>query len=664
MERIADKLGPGRDYAAVCRELYGHHSDRGPKSLRARLPYYGEVLRDAVVGGTGKEHDPPEKRYGRIANVTVHVALNRLRELMNALIAEYGPPRQVVVELLRELHEGAEKRRVRRSRDNAREEANQQLDEEIRADGLPVLARANERRRRWRLWKAQDCACIFTGKPICASELFTDAVNVEHILPRSRGGFNRPDNVVLARKEANSAKRDHTPVEAFSDATSPLVNWDSFVARVDNLYRKGEQLEAAARAPSATAGSQKPAGSPGRRQHDTEKEKHARAQAEQIAVFRVDSRKRHKLLKLRCGDISDDGEGWLPRQIADAGHGARLAMRYMRHICPVVWSTKGQLTAGMRDDLGLRKDRSRHANHFIDAVAVALMERSRIQRHQRAWARTGTLPKESLIPWPLFTPDTLEHAARLIPHQTPEKHLGGQLHNEFHYSLWQKVEGGWRRFRWASAPSCQDQDVSVWRLGLREKATDLFPNSGTLGDEEVRKRLQRVIDPGLSNAAESRAAKQRIDLLEAARQVLQKRAADGYPVRGIECWFSDRGKPLDLSWEKLRTVPRGNHRAQIRTDGNHCMEVWEEVGEWKWQVSSLFDVASNRSKEKKEKRLLIARLHIGDLIEITRKGSRDLWRVRSFVASGRVRLWPAQLAIRKTTKRWHRSAFPAESARK
>ncbi|MGL4668895.1 MAG: type II CRISPR RNA-guided endonuclease Cas9, partial [Saezia sp.] len=68
-----------------------------------QLPYYGEYLQRHVGFGTGVVEDSPEKRYGRIANPTVHIGLNQIRTVVNAIIARYGHPTQVVVEVAREL---------------------------------------------------------------------------------------------------------------------------------------------------------------------------------------------------------------------------------------------------------------------------------------------------------------------------------------------------------------------------------------------------------------------------------------------------------------------------------------------------------------------------------------------------------------------------------
>lgn len=78
------------------------------KNLLESLPYYGQVLVNRIGFGTGNPDDTDEVRYGRISNPTVHIGLNQLRLLINALIKEYGHPSQVVVELARDLKMSAE----------------------------------------------------------------------------------------------------------------------------------------------------------------------------------------------------------------------------------------------------------------------------------------------------------------------------------------------------------------------------------------------------------------------------------------------------------------------------------------------------------------------------------------------------------------------------
>ncbi|MFP4113928.1 MAG: type II CRISPR RNA-guided endonuclease Cas9, partial [Spirochaetales bacterium] len=106
--RVMERDHVGYDQAT--NRLGLSHYDSGEAGERESLPYYGEVLRNSVVGADPSVRLDPsagireyEKRYGKITNVTVHIALNQLRKLVNALIVRYGKPHEIVVELGREL---------------------------------------------------------------------------------------------------------------------------------------------------------------------------------------------------------------------------------------------------------------------------------------------------------------------------------------------------------------------------------------------------------------------------------------------------------------------------------------------------------------------------------------------------------------------------------
>lgn len=71
------------------------HANRYTGELVDELPYYGTLLESSVAFGTGNENDSEEKRYGKIANPTVHIMLNQLRRLVNELIRDFGHPKEI-----------------------------------------------------------------------------------------------------------------------------------------------------------------------------------------------------------------------------------------------------------------------------------------------------------------------------------------------------------------------------------------------------------------------------------------------------------------------------------------------------------------------------------------------------------------------------------------
>jgi hypothetical protein len=59
------------------------------------------------------------------------------------------------------------------------------------------------------VWERDEGICQYTGKKLTPQE-----ANIDHVIPRSRGGKTDWGNCVLTHKEVNSKKADRTPEEA------------------------------------------------------------------------------------------------------------------------------------------------------------------------------------------------------------------------------------------------------------------------------------------------------------------------------------------------------------------------------------------------------------------------------------------------------------------
>ena len=85
----------------------------------------------------------------------------------------------------------------------------------IRVPTVVVLARFDKVPRRRpkfcarAIWERDGGVCQYTGRKLRPSE-----GNIDHIVPRSRGGEHRWDNVAAACRDCNLRKRDRTPREA------------------------------------------------------------------------------------------------------------------------------------------------------------------------------------------------------------------------------------------------------------------------------------------------------------------------------------------------------------------------------------------------------------------------------------------------------------------
>lgn len=318
-----------------------------------RLPYYGEILlghtqapmwvsKYRLDTDTPPATDDNEQKYGRIANPVVHLALNQIRRTINAIIDEYGLPKTIHIELSRDLNKSAEQRQeiVKLQEDNKRH--NDEAAEFLIGLKRPVT-RLNI--QKYRLWKEQNCICIYTGNNISCTQLFNGSVEVDHILPRSKIPSDAMSNKVVCFKGANAEKSNRAPYQAFA---SNKDLWAEIMRRVDRL--------------------------------STSKQKRFKSDALQ--------------------EYEDDPDSFAARYGSDNAYIARVARQYLSCLYgdqTKVITVSSHVVALLRGKWGLqgilgskksgKKYRGDHRHHFIDALVTATASRSTIQKIQTEAAR-------------------------------------------------------------------------------------------------------------------------------------------------------------------------------------------------------------------------------------------------------------------------------------
>jgi CRISPR-associated endonuclease Csn1 len=368
------------------------------------LPYYGEYLQRHVGFGSGIPEDHPEKRYGKIANPTVHIGLNQIRVVVNALIKRYGHPSEVIVELARDLKQSQEQRKE----DNKRQAENQNRNARLRQDIATALNISIERVRRddiqkMLLWEelsndAADRRCPYSGVQISVQMLLSDQVEIEHILPFSQTLDDGLNNKTVAMRRANRIKGNRTPWEARHDFAAQGWQHEDMLARAEKIPKKNKRYR-----------------------------------------FGDDGYQRWL-----CEDKT-----FLARALNDTRHLSRVAREYMSLICPQ--NTRvipGQMTAmlrskfGLNDILGLHgeKNRNDHRHHAVDACVIAVTDEPMLKKFAKASssAREQNLTRlvENMpLPWDTYR----DHVARAInsiyvSHKPDHGHEGA-MHNDTAYGL-------------------------------------------------------------------------------------------------------------------------------------------------------------------------------------------------------------------------------------
>ena len=498
-----------------------HHSQLENIEKREILPYYGELLSRSLLGGDpGIDPDNnPEGHFGRIANPTVHVALNQLRVVVNALIQRFGnPPEEIHVELSRDLKLGP-KQRSEINREIAKNtRRNEKLREEWEKISNGRTATARDLRK-LKLWEELGTdimtrRCVFTGKNIAAHHLLNGDVEIEHILPFSRTLDDTNANTTLAFKGANLEKGNQTPFEAFGNNRRLNFNWD-------------EILERASRLP-----------------------KSKRWRFSENAMERW------------------EGENdFIARQLTDNAYIARAARKYLSCLTDHIVPAPGKLTALIRGKWKLNfgdnqtKSRDDHRHHAVDSFVIALSDRSLLNKISKMSAR-GTDSKLYVyipeLPEQLKT-DFRAKFHNLLASYKQDHGVQGQYFNETAYGI------------------LTNPTPDGYNLAVRKPLINLSPNElDAIQSNKTRTMIFRYLEnhgwstftkdqqnkklPELLTSFGREKNVRRVRILVKNQSVIQIKSAPhkAYAPDSFVCcdiWSFPKGKPGN--WHKDKQIWRG-----------------------------------------------------------------------------------------------------------
>lgn len=581
IKNILPYLEQGKVYSEACTLAGYNHSDRRTGEIYDYLPYYGRILKSAVIGGRFEGEEPDvdedislqEVYFGKINNPTVYVGLNQLRKVVNEIISRYGKPQQVVVELARELKLGVEGVRKLEKRQKENQKDNEKIAEELERAGQP---NTYQNRMMYKIWErlaenpSQRC-CPFSGRPISVSDLFSGAFEIEHLIPFSRSFDDSINNKVISSRDANRFKAERTPYEAFGNSPGNY-KWEEIVARSENLPREMQW----------------------------------RFSADAMEKFAEE-------------------DGCLARMLTDTQYFARCALQYLEAICEnqskdrkMAWGIPGQLTAMLRDKWGLnslinptdRKDRSDHRHHAVDAFVVACTSRSLLKKmadaarlyektdegeYKQIREKREKLIENMPLPFENFDREKLQQWVNgLVIAFKPDHGVQGQLHRDTCYGYIEKgsnkgssvfaVRKDLRAVVEGSAKDGNKKINEIADIAIRSKLLDLLQNI------EDKKQRQQLTEEFMAETG-----------IRRVRCHIEKSDSVMIPVK-------DNGGQIYKYYES-----GNNSRADI-----YCATKGKDAGKWKCEIISTYSanqkdfVPEWRRRDPHAK--LIMKLHINDMV--------------------------------------------------
>ena len=438
-----------------------HHSDKRDGEVFDRLPYYNEIdeLKRHLGHGTGDQDDPRDVRFGRIANPTVHIGLNQLRRVVNALIDRFGRPDQVVLELSRELKQSRQQKLDAGRMRDANRKANDKRRDELSTYGFfqeGDRRRTREAFMRIRLWEElgppNNRFCPYSGKPITSlATLLSDEVEIEHILPLSKTLDNSMANKTVSFRQWNRLKRNLAPTDA-AQRYPDMFDQDEMVARTKSM-------------PS---------------------NKRWRFHADAMERFA-------------------SNKSFEARQLGETQHFGVVARHYLSKLNPAnpeqkempVWVTTGRLTADLRRKWGLHlgsnsKNRNDHRHHAIDACVIGVIDRGLIQRIARDAARDEENQAVSRIladieePYEGYSEQVNAAVRKVFVSHRPNHQTGGKLHEDGAYGLVAE-----------NSDNINRGETSIGNAVIRREVASLSAKQiGQVRDLKIRADLEAVLAEG------------------------------------------------------------------------------------------------------------------------------------------------------------------------
>jgi len=378
------------------------HSNHSTKAIGKMLPFLqqGQIYSDARVSANygyevtkinvaDKLGTPPET-----SNPIVNKALHELRRLINAIIAEYGKPDAIRIEMARDLEMNTKRYQDFIKQQSKNTKANDEAINSYQEMGQknPHLALSKYPSKtdklKYRLWQDQKQCCAYTGNPISKSELFSSAIEVDHILPYSESLDDSYMNKVICYTSENRFKGQKTPIDAFGGNAD---KWNQITQSINKWDR-------------------------------SLKSKKARF----FTTF----------AELQKRDF-------ISTQLNDTRYIGQVAQGYLAELGSDISVSKGITTAWLRHQWGLnsligetdKKERTDHRHHAIDALVVACVDRRLYQAlvntaKELERSQTELNMRDIYIdpPWQNLRDDLEQALDKVIIAHVPQLKLTGELH--------------------------------------------------------------------------------------------------------------------------------------------------------------------------------------------------------------------------------------------
>lgn len=496
-------------------------------------------------------------RISSIRNPMAMRSLHRIRHVVNALLDKGIIDRdtEVHIELGRELNDANMRAAIRRQN---------KLNESERAKAKAALKEQGINNAsetdidKYILWDEQHKKCLYTGKQIGFCDIFgpNPKYDIEHTIPRSRGGDSTMENLTLCDSRFNrDVKKTRLPSE--------LANADEVMQHVAFMKEKADELQKQIRRCRTNASMDK-------------------SQKDRII------QKRHSLElqqtywrnKYRRFEMTEVPEDFSRRQGATAGIVARYARLFLKSLFDDVSIVKGAATADFRKAWKLqstdeKKSRDNHTHHQVDAVVIACIGRGDYQRLAASYHLNGYADRERPSvpePWKGFVDDMRRIQAETLISYDFTDNAPKQVRRRIRFTGSHHIKG--------PKPShISESDTARLRLHMDTnygaiehdgEVKYVVRNSiGSLKQKDIKDIVDSVVRQKVQEAYDAKG-----DV--AFSEPIWMNEAKGIQIKKVRRYAPNVTRPLNI--RKHRDISRHEYKrtGHFMNDGNYCIAIYEQ----------------------------------------------------------------------------------------
>lgn len=511
-------------------------------------------------------------RTSSVRNPMAMRALFRLRALVNQLIKEgkIDKTTKINIEFARGLNDANMRNAIERYQRENEKKHREYADAIVKlykAECNCDITPSDDDILKYQLWIEQNKICLYTGEQIGICDFIgaNPKYDIEHTVPRSRGGDNSQMNKTLCQADFNRRiKREKLPAELPNHAEIMAhieqLGWDKEIEKLEKqIYGCDRSVKSA-----------------------TTKESKDRAIRDRHYLRMRLNYLRGKLLRFTMTEVP---EGFSNRQGVDIGIIGRYAKMYLETVFDRVYTVKGATTADFRKMWGLqeeyaKKERVNHIHHCIDAITIACIgsgayaKWAQFQRDTERyyWHRDNKPVFEK--PWPTFTEDVKTIAEELLVSHYTANNL--PKHSRKKLRIRGKVQ-----FNTEGKPIYVQGDTA--RASLHQQT---FYGAIRRDDEikyVVRKPLDalqpadvdKIVDEAVRECVKT--AVEREGFKEAMSKPICFNEAKGVYIKKVRIYTPSVTSPIHI--KKHQMLSRFNHKQNyyVANDGNYCMAIYEGI---------------------------------------------------------------------------------------